>query len=85
MSIKKDFIIGLQNYQLVCTTNPALMGQISYACRLVVLKSNDEYFFHPNFVFTWVKTLINALLTLFHFVRVRAAHQPHVMYVVVQG
>ena len=48
---KKDFIIGLQNYQLVCTANPALVG-------LDVQKS--------------------VLPTLFHFVRVRAAIQPHV-------
>ena len=29
---KKDFIFGLQNYQLACTANPALMGRIGHAC-----------------------------------------------------
>ena len=32
MSIKKDFIIGLQNCQLACMANPALMGRIGHAC-----------------------------------------------------
>ena len=32
MIIKKDFIIGLQNYQLAFKANPALMGQIGHAC-----------------------------------------------------
>ena len=42
---KKDFIIGLKNYQQACKANPALMGHIGHAYHLVVLKSYDEIFF----------------------------------------
>ena len=56
LSIKKDFIIELQRYQLACTSNTALMSQIGHACQLVVLKSNDEIFFEAHLLFIWVKS-----------------------------
>ena len=48
---KKHFIIGLQNYQLECLANPAMMGRIG-PCKLAI---SFEFFFHSNFVFICVK------------------------------
>ena len=56
MSIKKDFIIGLQNYKLAYKANTVLMGRIGHARQLVeVLKSNDEIFFDSHFEFICLK------------------------------
>ena len=52
MSTKKRFYHWTSELQLAWMANPALMGQI------VVLKSNDEIFFHPNLVFILLKKFI---------------------------
>ena len=80
LASKNNFIIGLKNYQLSGTANPAFIGRIGSACLLLSLKSNDENFFGCQFCICMVKeSQKSALPTLFHFVRVRAAFQPHVM------
>ena len=77
---KKFFIIGLQRYKIASMADLAHQGWISLACWLVVLKSNYEICFWCWFCIHIGKEFQkSALPTLFHFVRVRAALQPHVI------
>ena len=79
---KKDFIIGLQNYKLACMADPANQGWIGRKLYLVVLKSNDEIFFWCSLcIYMGKEFQKSALPTLFHFVWVSAALQPHVFHV----
>ena len=76
---KKIFIIGLQNYFLSSMADLANRARIGGAHQLVVLKPNDEIFFWCSFCLHIFKEFQkSALSTLFHFVGVRAAYQPHV-------
>ena len=54
MSIKKRF------HKWTSELPAGVHGQscrIDHACYLIVLKSNDDIFFHPDFVLIWVKTI----------------------------
>ena len=79
-SSKKIFTYWIQNYQLSSMANSAFMGHIGH----VALASNSETgkrnFFLRSFCLSMIKDFQKSTLPcLLQFVRVRAAHQPHVV------